>query len=167
MKRILWTVLLLATVLALPPEARAGDDSDDDSPGFFHRLLMYVPNRVFDVFDIVRARVRLGPGLAVDARVTELADVYAGSYATVYAGLPGPRNRKLPRLPVGLETRTGVEASVVDATVEAGLGPEYGPAEVGAGVQLALIGVDIGVEPVEILDLVAGFFFFDIKGDDW
>src|SRR5262245_39031928 len=39
---------------------------------FGHKLLWYIPNRISDVLDIVRARVRVGPGLEVGARVTEL-----------------------------------------------------------------------------------------------
>ena len=98
--------------------------------GVLWGIAMYIPNRVFDVLDIVRARVRLGPGVAIGVRATEYADLFAGTYATVYAGLPGPRNRKIPRLPVGVESKTGLEASVADLTVEGPIGPDYGPGRV-------------------------------------
>ena len=75
-----------------------------DGPGIVHRVVAYVPNRVLDVFDLVRLRVRVGPGFAIGIRATEAADVFAGSYLSVYAGLPGPRSRRLPRLPLGLDT---------------------------------------------------------------
>ena len=127
---------------------------------------MYIPNRILDVFDILRLRVRVGPGVAVDARATKVASAFVGSYASVYVGLPGPRNRPLPKLPVGLESRNGVQASVVDATVSGGLDPDYGPAEIGFGAQLAIVGFDVGVEPLEILDLLAGLFFINLTNDD-
>jgi hypothetical protein len=127
---------------------------------------MYIPNRLLDVLDVVRLRVRVGPGLAVDARATKVASAFVGSYASVYVGLPGPRNRPLPKLPIGLESRTGVQASVADATISAGLDPDYGPAEIGLGVQALIVGVDVGVEPLEFVDLLAGIFFIDLTGDD-
>ncbi len=155
---------LVATVgmlVALPASASAGPVD------VLHGVVTYVPNRVLDVLDIVRARVRVGPGLAVGARATEAADVYAGSYWTLYAGLPGPRGRRLPRLPVGIETRTGVEVSVADASTGLGFAPDYGVAEFGAGFQLLGVGMDVGIDPLEIFDLVAGFFFFDPRDDDF
>jgi hypothetical protein len=43
----------------------------------------------------------------------------------------------------------------------------YGYGEVGTGFQAAIVGVDVGVDAVEILDLVLGFFFIDLTGDDF
>lgn len=144
------------------------DDEDAAGPvGIGWAILWYIPNRVLDAFDMVRARLRLGPGFAVGARATTFAEAYVGFYATVYVGLPGPRGRKLPRLPVGLESRTGAAVSVVDATVEAGLGPDYGKTEFGLGFQLAIIGPDIGIDPMEILDFIVGFAGFDPQDDDF
>jgi hypothetical protein len=146
------------------------EEEDEDSAGpvgIAWGILMYIPNRIFDVLDIVRARVRIGPGFAIGARVTEYADVFLGSYASVYVGLPGPRGRMIPRLPVGLESKSGAELSVADVTLEAGLGPDYGIAESGFGLQLGLIGFDIGVDVVEIFDLVVGLFTFDPMDDDF
>ena len=95
-----------------------------------------------------------------------LAAVFAGTYTSVYLGLPGPRNRPCVKLPVGLESKNGVDVSVVDATLSGGLDPDYGPAECGAGIQLAIIGFDFGIDPLEILDFLAGIFFIDLRNDD-
>ncbi len=146
------------------------DDDEADAPGpvgIGWGILMYIPNRVLDVLDIVRARVRFGPGIAFGARATEYADVFVGTYASVYVGLPGPRGRTLPRLPVGLESKTGAEVSVADVTLEGGLSPDYGMTECGVGFQAFLIGVDVGVDPFEILDLVVGLVTFDPMDDDF
>ena len=168
MNRFLTTVLMLAVIASVPCVGAAEEQAtkDNGSHGIVHKIVMYVPNRVLDVFDIIRLRVRVGPGLAVDARATKVASAFVGSYTSVYAGLPGPRNRPLPKLPVGFETQTGAQASVVDATVTAGLGPDYGPAEIGLGAQVVIVGFDIGVEPLELVDLLAGFFFIDLTHDD-
>jgi len=129
-----------------------------------HRLLFYVPNRAFDVFDIVRARIRFGPGIAVDARVTRYGDLFAGAYTSFFVGLPGPRTKPRLPLPVGIESRAGVGVALADATVR---GPEYGYGEVGAGFHALFLGLDVGVDPIEALDLVLGFLFIDLTGDDF
>ena len=146
------------------------DDGEEDGigpVGVGWTILMYIPNRVLDLFDMVRARLRLGPGIAIGARATEYADVFVGTYATVYIGLPGPRGRTLPRLPVGLESKSGAEVSIADVTLEAGLGPDYGMTEIGFGFQLFLIGLDVGIDPFEIGDFAAGLLTFDPMDDDF
>lgn len=169
MNRFLMAGLMSGVMLCTPYVGVAAEDQaakTAESHGVVHKIVMYIPNRILDVFDTVRLRVRVGPGLAVDARATKAASAFVGSYASVYAGLPGPRNRPLPKLPIGLESRNGVQASVVDATVSGGIDPDYGPAEIGIGVQALIVGLDVGVEPLEILDLLAGFFFIDLTHDD-
>lgn len=159
--------ILAAGLMICALQARAGEEPAKEGPSVAHRILLYIPNRVLDVFDMVRARVRLGPGIAVGARVTDYADFYVGSYLSVYAGLPGPRCRRMPRLPVGLETQTGVEVSVADAATGLGLDPGYSKTEIGLGAHVLLIGADIGIDPVEIVDFLGGFFLWDPRKDDF
>jgi len=140
--------------------------STDEGHSTVHKIAMYIPNVVLDLLDVVRLRVRVGPGIAANVHATRLATVFVGSYSTVYAGLPGPRNRPLPKLPIGLESRTGAQVSVVDATAEGNIGPDYGVAEIGLGAQALIVGVDVGVDPLELLDFVTGIFFIDLRGDD-
>jgi hypothetical protein len=137
-----------------------------ESRGVLHKVVMYLPNRILDVFDIVRMRVRVGPGLAVGARATEVASAFVGAYGTVYAGLPGPRNRPTVKLPFGFESRSGVQASVLDATATGGVGPDYSTSEIGADAQAGIVGINVGVDPVEVVDLAAGFLFIDLRNDD-
>jgi hypothetical protein len=167
-------VVGIGAMLAGTPALRAQEASDTSSPtvasreqhSLGHQLVMYIPNRVFDVLDIVRARVRIGPGIAVSARATELVDFYAGSYTSLWVGLHGPRLTPTLPLPVGTEALSGIEIAGASDVTEGPDAPVYGLAEVGVGVQAVLAGVDVGVSPVEVLDLVAGFLFFDITGDD-
>jgi hypothetical protein len=174
-----WILLLAGSCIALTPCAGRADDAEKNtkepskektetktSHSFLHNVAMYIPNRFLDVLDVVRLRVRVGPGVAVDARATKVVSAFAGSYASVYAGLPGPRNCALPKLPVGFESRSGIQASLADATIEGPIGPDYGPTEIGAGVQALLVGVDVGVEPLDMLDLLTGFLFIDLRDDD-
>jgi hypothetical protein len=149
-------------------QTQSGDDEDetdyDREHGVGHIVLLYIPNRIFDVLDIVRARVRVGPGLALGARATELADVYLGAYGTVWAGLPGPRGEPEINWPVGLESKSGVEVSVADVTAEGGV--NYGAAEVGLGAQILIVGFDVGVDVFEAADFVTGLLTIDLMDDD-
>ena len=144
----------------------AGEDRDE-GPSLIHRVATYLPCRVLDLLDVVRLRARIGPGAAVGVRATEAVDAFIGSYWTLYAGLPGPRGRRLPKLPVGLEAMTGVELSTVDLTTGGGLGPGYSATEFGLGIHALLVGVDAGFDPVELADFVTGLFFVDLRDDDF
>ena len=164
MQRLAATIILLVFLL-VPVPALADEPTPASGKSLGHRLLFYIPNRIFDVFDLVRARVRIGAGLAVDARVTRYGDFFAGSYGTLFVGIHGPRTKPRIPWPIGFEARAGIEATAVaDVATQ---GPSYGYGEVGAGFQAAIIGIDVGVDPVEILDLLLGFFFIDLTGDDF
>jgi len=129
-----------------------------------HPILFYIPNRIFDLLDIVRLRVRVGPGISAGVRATKPVSAFVGFHSAIFAGLPGPRGKAEIPLPVGLEMRGGVQASVADAAPG---NIYYGPLEVGAEVQPLIVGINIGIEPFEILDFVAGFFFIDLQDDDF
>jgi len=150
---------------AAPEAASATQAKESHSIG--HRLLFYIPNRLFDVFDIVRARARLAPGMAINARVTQLAALTFGGYAGVFAGLPGPRGMPRIPLPFGVEQYSGLQVSVAGTDSKSRVTPNYGKTEVGAGFQLLLVGIDLGVDPLEVLDLAAGFLLIDLTGDDF
>lgn len=140
-------------------------EAEDDSRGILTHLLLYIPNRVLDLLDIVRIRGRVGPGIGFGVRATKLAQANLASYACVYAGLPGPRMEAMPKLPVGLEVYTGLKFSIVEVDGEL-FGPDYSPTEFGLGGQFLLIGADVGIDPYEILDFAAGLFFIDLRDDD-
>jgi hypothetical protein len=148
------------------PQAADEEAAEEPSHGFGHRLLWYIPNRISDVLDVVRARVRVGHGFAVGVRATELADVYLGSYGSIFVGIPGPRGERSFNWPFGFETKSGMEISVVDASLEGEVGPNYGLAEFGVSFQLLIVGVDVGVDPLEVVDLAVGLLTFDIMDDD-
>lgn len=145
---------------------RNRDQSYREEHSLGHKLLMYIPNRIFDLFDIVRARLRVGPGLAVGARVTTPVSAYVGSYAAIYAGLPGPRQEPSIPWPIGFESLSGVSVSVADAAIGGPVDPDYSPTEIGASLHLLLVGADLNADPVELVDFLAGFLFLDVRGDD-
>jgi hypothetical protein len=132
-----------------------------------HPILFYIPNRVFDVLDVVRLRVRVGPGMAVGARVTQAGEVLAGAYSSIFVGLRGPRGKPRIPWPLGVERYAGVEVSVAGPTADVEHGPDYGPLEVGLGGQAVILGGDVGIAPLEVLDLVTGFLLVDLRHDDF
>src|SRR5262245_43216034 len=168
---------LLAAGLSLPRElpvsiaadselARAAVFSDDGRDGLVHTILLYIPNRIFDLLDIVRARARVGPGFAFDVRATEALDFFIGAYVSVFVGIPGPRREAKINWPFGLDSKNGAEISIIDASVEAGDEPQYGIAEFGIGAQVLIIGADVGVDPWEAVDFLAGIITIDPVNDD-
>lgn len=168
---LLMLALLPATALAdAPPDADEAQplevQAEEPEPRAKHPLLFYLPNRVFDLMDLVRARVRIGPGIGASARATKPLSATAGFYASLFAGLPGPRGRARIPWPAGVENYAGADVSVFGAATE-GFGPDYGPTEIGVGVQAVAVGVDVGLDPLEALDLLLGFVFIDIRDDDF
>lgn len=139
---------------------------DEDSHSIWMKALLYLPNRVLDLFDIFRIRGRVGPGLAGDVRVTKFANIFAGTYVSAYAGLPGPRMRKIPRSPLGLESMNGVRLGILDGSTGLAMGPEYSPTEIGLGAHLGIVGADVGIDPMEIADFFTGIFLIDLRDDD-
>jgi hypothetical protein len=148
--------------IAAAPAPAASDDAGD----LGYDVLMYIPNRIFDLLDIVRLRLRLGPGFAGDIRATELFDAFAGSYSSVFIGIPGPRRNDFPNWPWGYENRGGAEVSVLDAATDGRDGPHYGIAEIGLGVHFLLLGADVGVDPWEAVDFLTGILTIDLVEDD-
>lgn len=163
---VLWADDKKPTTKESDSEAKDDSAKKDTGHSFLVGTLLYVPNRLLDMLDIFRFKLRVGPGISAGVRATKAVEAYVGSYATVYAGLPGPRMRELPKLPIGLESHNGASVSVVDATVDGGIGPDYSPSEIGLGFQLGVIGLDFGLDPVEGVDLLTGLVTLDIRDDD-
>jgi len=160
--RSLLLAFILAPVLVLAPGAHTACAQQRGDT-----ILLYLPNRLFDLLDIVRLRVRGGPGFAVGVRATEAVDAQVGVYTSVFAGIPGPRARRRINLPVGLENYAGAEISAAAGSSDRGLtGPNYGTLEFGGGFQFGLLGLDVGVDPGELADFVTGFFLIELVEDD-
>jgi len=171
MKR--WMLCLCLAVMMAGGAARAEEKKPEEPKekkprhSVAHKVIFYLPNRAFDILDMVRLRLRVGPGLAVGVRATEPLSAYAGAYVSVYGGLPGPRQKRRIPIPVGFESYNGATLSVVHVATGAGLGPDYSPTEIGGSLHLLLIGADVNVDPMELVDLLAGIFCFDPRNDDF
>ena len=132
-----------------------------------HPVLMYIPNRIFDLLDIVRLRVRIGPGLSLGVRVTEAVDLFMGSHATGYIGLRGSRGTPEIPWPLGLEKNEGIEVSIADVTDGGRHTPYVDPLEISLQAQGLIAGVYAGIEVFEIVDFLTGILFLDVQDDDF
>jgi hypothetical protein len=158
---LLFPFNLIGTPVAVrPPEPRP------PPPALLQRALWYLPNRLLDLTDIVRLRVRVGPGLAVGVRATKYATFFAGEYHAAFVGLPGPRQAPGWPVPGGLEQEKGLHLFGVDATDTLPHEPVYSKSEFILGAHLLAAGAEAGVDPVELVDFLLGFVLLDIRKDD-
>ncbi len=147
-----------------PPQAV--DSVQKARPSWGHRILWYLPNRALDFLDMFRVRVRAGPGNAINLRMTDHVNLYAGQYRSVYVGLPGPRRAPTwPRI-AGFEQEKGLIAMGVDATDDLPNEPGYHATELVLGAQILLVGADVGLDPLEMADFLGGLIFRDPVNDD-
>lgn len=136
------------------------------SPGWGHKILFYIPNRLLDICDIVRARVRVGPGLSYSLSFTKRASFFIGDYNTVYAGLPGPRTPHKFVSPIGREKQKGIIIMGIDATDDTPYPPKHSVTECQIGGQLLIVGADAGIDFWEIADFFSGLVMIDLRKDD-
>jgi hypothetical protein len=175
--RLVRSAALAALALSLaagPRPAGAGNIPLEEPPpkrsappvSLAKKVLLYLPNRIFDLTDIVRLRVRAGPGWALGARVTRYAPFFMGDYDATWVGMPGPRGRASVPLPAGIDAARGIGIGPVGVG-SGSQAPYYGAGEIGAGVHLYMLGFDAGFDPVELVDFFAGFAGYDVSHDDF
>lgn len=130
-----------------------------DEHSTFEAIVLYIPNRMLDLIDVVKADVGIGPATGVVLRGTKF--VQAGLRAVAPFSLRlGARGRYLP---LWLESSSEIGVSPAfrqssDRVVGAG--------EFGAGVDLLLVGAYLGVDFLELGDFILGLFTIDLKEDD-
>jgi hypothetical protein len=140
---------------ALPQQAEAGP---------IKSIVLYVPNRVFDILDIIRLRLRVGPGISAGVRATEVASLFLGAHSTVWAGLHGSRGKTTFPWIVGVESHAGAEVGPIGPSAT---GCYFDPLEVGLELQPLIVGLNFGVGVFEVVDFVTGLLFIDLQEDDF
>ncbi|MCX7014449.1 MAG: hypothetical protein NTW86_18185 [Candidatus Sumerlaeota bacterium] len=124
--------------------------------------LLYPVNRVFDLCDVARFGVNVGPGLGVDAQASDLLRVAAIQDTSVGVGFQGLR-----RLPVCARSRTDLAFGPARTPPISPLGWHGQFWDVGAEAYVLLVGAHAYVNPKEIVDFFAGWALRDPMGDDW
>ena len=150
-------------------EIDQADTREDRS--FFEGLLLYLPNRIFDVLDIVKAKVRVGPGVSAGLQLSRPVSVFVGAHTNIYLGLPGPRQERTVPIPIGAEAVAGASLSVLNGTISSDTSKEKdaersSETEISAELHLILVGLEVAIDPVEIVDALAGLILIDLREDD-
>ena len=151
-------------------------------------ILLYIPNRIVDVMDMFSLTLGFGPAIGAKAQVTKYLALggEVGPTAQIVKGI----NRQY-----GLTKQSGWDASFLMISAEnreregsIGSVKDYYYYSTGVpsidkipydlhngamdfwsvgGKVAALIEVQASLHPVEIVDCLLGWFFIDIKGDDF
>jgi hypothetical protein len=148
-----------------PMPAAAEDAKDEGGPGVFsigHTILMYIPNRILDAFDMVRAGVNVGPGVGAQLKATDAAQVEFMSRLSAGVGL-----QSLRHLPAYAGAESGVGIGPAEAGGTMGIGWFQSPTDIRIELHPAIVGAHAAVDPVEIVDFILGFFTIDLRDDDY
>lgn len=129
------------------------------STPWWARVLLWAPNRVLDFIDIFRVDVGAGPSIGAVLRFTKYGQVGYRMMAPLSVRV-GAFGRRVPVL--------------LERSNEIGAGPAFLEShdrkvckgELGLGADLFIVGAYGGVCVEEVLDFVAGIFFFDVMRDD-
>jgi len=138
---------------------------DEGGPGVFtigHTILMYIPNRFLDLFDMVRAGVNVGPGIGAQAKVTDAAQAEFMSRLSAGVGL-----QSLRHLPAYAGAESGAAIGPAEGGGTAGIGWYQSKSDIRLEVHPAIAGAHVAVDPVEIADFILGFLTIDLRDDDY
>jgi hypothetical protein len=128
--------------------------------GVIGSILMYIPDRVIDLFDMVRFGADVGPGIGLDGQATDALQARAIAQTSVGLGFQSFRHSPVQ---TGVQTALGV--GPVGGDAQAG-GWYRSPTDLRLGAHAAVVGAHVAIDPVEIADFVLGFVFIDIRDDD-
>lgn len=159
--------------------------SGEESDSFGKKLLMYIPNRLLDLFDIVTLELKSGAVIGAEARVTRAFGI-GGEVGTYGSALKGYNRQYGFSITEGAEgqflfgsamdlARPIVWGDVERYWVQGTNFPlpsnriykekarDYWALELGAS---CLLGVKVSIHPVAIADFLTGLILIDIEDDD-
>lgn len=187
-----FTLIFLIFLFALSVFSEEFEDEaiNTQESSTLNKIKWYFPNRILDSLDLIRLRIKMGPGVGGGIRLTKWLEIYGGVYKVIYVGFPGSRLGKHFRMPVGLESYNGFKIrglnfelssgtanylkqpwhweklEIIDQVMTGKVGPSYSSTSISVNLQLIIIGFDVGVNPEEFLDFIGGFVFWDPMKDD-
>jgi hypothetical protein len=134
------------------------DNEKKTDPWWVH-VLLWLPNRVMDLVDVVKMDVGAGPAVGGVVRVTRYGQLGYRDVDPISVRF-GAMGRRSPVL--------------VERTPEKGIGPGFVsskerkvcPGEIGVGLDAFVVGGYAGICVDELLDFAAGLFFLDPAQDD-
>lgn len=153
------------------------------------KIILYIPNRIVDITDIMTMSAGFGPNVRLNIRATRVMQLGAGTETTakIIKGYNRQYGAALERgsdaafMCIATEDteRTDVTGSVKEYWYKSSGVPSLSDPiysfytgsrdywDLGFDLGLGIVEFGFGLHPVEIADLVTGFFFIDLKGDDF
>jgi len=153
---------LLFTPVAQDADEMEETEEDKEEQSALSVALLYLPNRIFDLFDIARFGVNVGPGLGLEAEVTKYAKVVFATDTSVGIGF-----QSLRHLPVCLRSRAKIGLAFISTPNLNMLDWYTGDYDLKVGLHLLLIGAHVAVDMGEIFDFFSGLVTFDPMEDDF
>ncbi len=153
----------------------------------WQRALLYVPDRLLDLLDVVNVSVQLGTGAFLDYHATHAINVTLGLRSSGGVGLHEQRSLGLKSeaeggislLPWGAYSFVGglVGTSGVVTAADTVAGVHWPQAalyqdfkdywEIGVRGMFGFLGADVDVHPIQVADFLAGFAGIDFLNDDF
>jgi hypothetical protein len=140
---------------------KPAEPDEEGGHGVLWAVLMYIPNRVIDIFDVARFGVDVGPGIGIDGEATDALQARAIAQTSVGAGFQSFRH-----MPIQTGTQSALGVGPVSSDMQLG-GWHRSPTDFRLGAHAVLVGAHAAIDPVEIADFVLGFLFIDIRDDDF
>ena len=147
-----------------PKEAskKKSEEESESGRSAAHVILLYIPNRFLDLFDMVRFGIDVGPGIGAIITPTEYLQV---SFLTrISAGVGFQTFRHLP-FKAGADSEVGFGILTIEANP--GINWYRNVWDLRVELHVLLVGGHVAVNPAEIADFILGFTTIDIMGDDY
>jgi hypothetical protein len=130
------------------------------------KILLYIPNRVADLAEIVRFGVNIGPGIGIDAEATGAFRAAAMTRASAGLGYQGLRHSPIS---MGTETYVAVGPFEPDIPLMPDLTKEWyrSKADLRIEPHLVIVGAHGAIDLWAIADFFAGILTIDPEEDDW
>lgn len=160
----------------------------ETDPGFLYRLLFYLPDRAFDLLDLVSFDVHLGIGAFANVHATRAAQVGAGLRTKIGVGLHNPRSIGLANeaevgvaaLALGSEAFSGASVGIPGglALASDSMAGMHWPSgtvyrtyrdywALGASLTAGFVGFEFDFHPIQIFDFIGGIVLIDFARDDF
>jgi len=153
----------------------------------WQRAMLYVPDRLLDLVDVVNVSFQFGTGVLVDVHATHAINATLGLRSSGGIGLHEYRSVGLKSqaeggmnvLPFGAYSHAvgllGTSGVVAVADSVAGVHSPHGALyqefkdywEIGARGMFGLLGAEVEVHPIQLADFFAGFACIDFLNDDF
>ena len=182
MKKFL-LVLVAAFAFVAAPAARAAETSET-----VEKLVLYIPNRIVDMFDLFTLNIGIGPKAQLELMCTKMVagGFSVGTSAMLFKDcnrqygwgiqngwhwqLPGVVHEDMERVRTSRLVKGYWESFIGLPTPEQEIYKYHDGArdywQIGGGGGL-LVTADVYVHPIEWVDFALGFLFLDIKDDDF